>query len=181
MAADDYLYHVTYDGRLPGIAQEGLRAGRGRSIGGASYDAHVSGAVFLTEADGVPFWFHKAEEWANHASDDPLGDELTPVVLRVDYESIIDACEEDEHGTRDAMYDAWRCTTVVEPGEIEVWDGDAWVEVDEGVDPEGSYDQWTEDDGERYVTLRRDDENPLFPFKDDMNLNPAGLKAKLLR
>jgi hypothetical protein len=84
-AAEPTLYHVTYAGRLPGITEEGLRPNAPRAIGASGYDAHARDRVFLTEGDGVFFWHHRAEDFAEHMSDNPLEDELVPVVLHVGY------------------------------------------------------------------------------------------------
>ena len=123
-----YLYHVTYFSRLDGIARRGLRPGHGRSIGAAIYDTHRKGAIFLTEKSGVGFWAERAEQWAVDQSDDPLGDGLVPVVLRV---PDIDECEEDEPGTRDARADAWRCTASIAADDIQVWTGRRWAPVED--------------------------------------------------
>ena len=135
---DDYeapLYHVTYSGRLAGIAGAGLIPGAAESIGGQTYAGHRKGAIFLTEPDGLSFWHEKAEEWAHHRSDDLLEDGLIPVVLRVwpDVE-----CKHDEPGTRDAGSTAWKCLGRVEPDEIEIWSGVKWLPVDEYEDVDAS-------------------------------------------
>lgn len=174
---DDYLYHVTYDGRLPSIAEEGLRPGKERSIGSASYDAHRRGAIFFTEADGVSFWFDRGEQWAFEQSDETLSDELTPVVLRVAEDTFIEQCVEDVHGTNDSGHLALRCKTHIEPEEIELWNGTAWVDVDEGVDPNQAYDPWTDRNGNLYYSMLSGEENPLFPTDDDMDRPHSSLES----
>lgn len=141
----EYLYHVTYYERLGSIANEGLVPGRRRAIGGDIFDPHRAGAIFLTDRRGVFFWGERAVQWAENESDDPVGEKMLPVVLRVPARWE-DACEVDAPGTRDAKADAFRCEVVIPPSDIEVWVGTEgqgewrdvaqWREVpfDEGVD-----------------------------------------------
>lgn len=130
--APEYLYHVTMAARLPGIAEHGLRPGMARSIGTSSYDGHRKGGIFFTEWDGVAFWANRAELFAENESDDPLGDELVPVVLRVASDDVWDLCEEDEVGTKDSGWNqAFKCKTSVPPEGIELYDGEEWVPVED--------------------------------------------------
>lgn len=157
------LYHVTYDGRLQGIEDEGLRPGRPPAIGGASYEAHRQGAIFLTEESGVPYWYARAEQWAHHSSDNALEDGLIPVVLRV---RLRRKCEVDGLGTKDAGHEAYKCFETIPPKRIQVWNGEAWsddleVEPSLAVDDEGFFLQ--------------DWENPLLP-----SLRRENLKRRLL-
>lgn len=131
-----YLYHVTFYASLPAIEAEGLRPGKGRGIGGAVYDTHRQGAVFLTEADGVHFWAERAEAWGQSQSDNLYEDELVPVLLRVDedyFEDFDAECVEDAIGTRDAHADAFKCTTAIDPDDLELWAGadgkGKWVSI----------------------------------------------------
>jgi hypothetical protein len=146
------LYHVTYYRNLPSIEDEGLEPGHGRGIGGEAYDPHREGGVFLTEASGIRYWYSRAEEFAVDRSDDPLEDELVPVVLRVKATD----CEEDELGTADAHHPAWKCLEAIPPEEIEVWTGHRWSE-DLDLDPSIALDE----DG--YFLDTYSYQNPLVP------------------
>lgn len=121
-----YLFHVTVAAALSSIAEGGLRAGAGQGLG-QQYRGHTDRGVFFVEAEGVGFWVGRTEEWANHRSDDVFGDELVPVVLRTlaDFEVV-----RDELGTRDAGAGCWIGPSV-KPEDLELWDGGAWVTVDE--------------------------------------------------
>jgi len=133
------LYHVTYHGRLPSIADHGLRPGERRSIGAAFYDRHRKGAIFLTEASGLSFWHERAEEWAHAQADNLIDEGYVPVVLRVPDPD----CEYDEPGSRDAKHDAYRCLKAIDPKEIELWNGRAWVPVEDydTLDPSDAADE----------------------------------------
>lgn len=145
-AAEPLLYHVTYASRLPGIYEEGLRPNAPRAIGASAYDAHARDRVFLTEGDGVFFWHSRAEDFAEHASDNPLEDELVPVVLRVDPKCVDYANElvDDEIGTRDARADAFFIQAPMEPigaDCLEVFDGEEWVPLGtEDLDLKSAFD-----------------------------------------
>ena len=131
----DYLFHVTIASRLPSIGASGLRPGRARFIGSLALDDHARKGIFLTEAEGVPFWFDRAELWANDGSDDLLADQFVPVVLRVlDDEDILGELVEDEVGTDDAMATAWISTNTIIPENLEVFDGAAWVPLSSVLD-----------------------------------------------
>jgi hypothetical protein len=121
-----YLFHVTVAASLPSIAASGLRSGGGEGLG-QQYRGHTDRGVFFTEREGVGFWMSRTEQWAEHRSDDPFGEELVPVVLRTlaDFE-----VERDDPGTRDAAAGCW-IGPAVKAEDLELWDGDAWVPVDE--------------------------------------------------
>lgn len=181
---DDHLYHVTYDGRLQAIAREGLRYGQERSIGGEAFDRHREGAIFLTEGPGLPFWFWRGKQWAFERSAETLSDELTPVVLRVPRHAVIDACEEDIAGTRDAGLLALRCRTNVAPRHIELWNGEDWVPPASGVDPFQAYEAWTDRRGVVNHDLLPDEQNPLLPTDADMRrdaLVPAEQEVRAIK
>jgi len=150
------LYHVTYHGRLPSIAEEGLTTGQARSIGGPAYDEHVRGRLFLTEPEGVSFWMHRAENHAEANSDDPFGDGYVPVALRVSPDCFENAeLERDEHGTRDALVDAWMVSgEPFGPECLEVYTGSRWAPVEEygEIDPESAFNT---------------ESNPDYPDEDD--------------
>jgi len=140
---DDPLYHITFAANLPGIAEHGLRSG-GRGIGGIALAGHKRGRIFLTELEGVSFWTERAEQLAADQSDDILGDELIPVVIKVE-----DPPEELEHdaiGTKDSGgHDAYYCACTIEPDDLQVWDGSDWIDLadhgsidlDQAVDEDG--------------------------------------------
>ena len=165
----DYLYHVTYSGRLPSIAASGLRPGQARAIGAPSYDAHAAKGVFLTAPDGVFFWHGRAETFAEHSSNDFVEDELIPVVLRVEvYDS--DDVERDDAGSRDALAEAVIVKHAIAPGRLEVFDGSGWVDIgdydsidfEQAIDAqvqEGEFDEYGEPVVHRYFKTR----SPLFP------------------
>lgn len=123
-------YHVTYSGRLPSIAERGLRKGASRSIGAAGYDSHAAKGVFLTHADGVFFWHNRAEDFAEHNSDNFVEDELIPVVLRIKL-PVNAKREVDELGSRDALADAIIVKNPILPKNIKVYTGKKWVPVSE--------------------------------------------------
>ena len=144
--AEGPLYHVTYYGRLPDIAEEGLAAGRARSIGAAAYDAHARGRLFLTEPEGVKFWHGRAEAFAEHESDQPHEDGLVPVVLRVHEDCFEpEELEVDDLGTRDALAPAWAIRGEPFPADcLDVYAGPerGWVPVEDYgvVDPLSAFD-----------------------------------------
>lgn len=122
-----FLFHVTYYGRLETIEEDGLVPGRARAIGGKAYDAHARSRVFLTEGPGIPFWFRRAIDHANHASDAVLDDVLVPVVLRVDIRKLdASRIQPDDVGTDDAKEDAFFYPEAIPLDAIEVWNGEQW-------------------------------------------------------
>ena len=165
---NDPLYHVTYFNRLDGISGAGLRPGMARSIGAGGYDAHAKKGVFLTEDDGVNFWFNRAEQFADHNSDNPLEDGLVPVVLRIDPAAFLeDDLLDDELGSKDSLSGAYIHPVGIEPDYIDVWDGSNWIPVDnyDSIDIEQSFDRESiedEDGGDdEYFMFKYD--NPLKP------------------
>lgn len=157
--ADDveWLYHVTTYGRLESIAEDGLRKGLARAIGAPSYDSHAARGIFLTEVDGVFFWMSKAEDHAESGSDKPYEDGLLPVVLRtavdwLEFEDLID----DNIGTNDALANAWIYPGNIEPGSIELWNGEEWVTIDEWetVDPEEGFGEEESEEDDPDMTWR---------------------------
>ena len=140
------LYHVTYQRNLGNIAASGLRRGHSHREGWQAQ--HSQGWVFLTEFDGIGFWYENMRRWANHNSDNPFEDGLTPVVVRVwgvlDDEVVLDA-----EGTRDAGgSEAYMLGRDIEPHDVEMWDGSEWVTPSsDGIDAEQAWEE-EEVDGE---------------------------------
>ena len=166
---DDPLYHVTYFNRLDGISGAGLRPGMARSIGAGGYDAHAKKGVFLTEDDGVNFWFNRAEQFADHNSDNPLEAGLVPVVLKIDPAAFLeDDLIDDELGSKDAMSGAYIISDGIDADFIDVWDGSSWIPVDnyENIDIEQSFDKEEIEDEDG-------GDDAYFMFKYDNPLNPS--------
>jgi len=167
---DEPLYHVTYSGRLDSISQKGLRASSGRSIGSRSYDKHAAKGIFLTEKDGVQYWYSKSEAFANHNSDNPLEDGLVPVVLKVSPTGFNDDdLVEDELGTEDSRSEAYIWSDQIAPKQLQVWDGSSWIPVDawESIDLLQAFDEEEIEDEngepESYLMFKYSNENPLVP------------------
>lgn len=179
---DEYLYHVTFYGRLESIAEEGLRPGAARAIGAQTYDSNRKGKVFFTERAGLFTWFGHAETWADEYRgdhDDPTdedggGGALTPVVLRLTADSLPEEEQPDEIANDETTHaHAWYVTKVIPPRVFEVWNGTAWVDlVDEwnSINPAKSYKHegsdenadWDEN-GDGWWELLDWRTNPLFP------------------
>jgi len=165
---NDPLYHVTYFNRLGGISEAGLRPGMARSIGAGGYDAHSKKGVFLTEDDGVSFWFNRAEQFAEHNSDNPLEDGLVPVVLKIDPAAFLeDDLFDDELGSKDAVAGAYIIPDGIDADYIDVWDGTNWIPVDEwdSIDIEQSFDkeEIEDEDGDDDAYFMFKYDNPLLP------------------
>lgn len=127
----DWLYHVTYFNRLENISKNGLVPGAVRSIGSRAYDAHAAKGVFLTNMDGVDYWYNKAEAFAEHNSDNVYEDGLVPVVLRIDYDGLVSELETDEPGSEDSRQDAYIHRGTIGPEYLEVWTGQGWIPVED--------------------------------------------------
>lgn len=158
----EYLYHVTTWRRLQAIAEDGLALGRGRAIGASAYDSHAQKGIFLTDGEGVFFWHGKAEDHAEHGSDDLLEDGAVPVVLRVMAEDINGKLIVDEIGTNDARHEAWISERPIAAVLLEVFDGSDWIAVEdwESVDPGLGVEEFEEDDETFYQFPH---ESGLFP------------------
>lgn len=156
---DGFLYHVTYYKDLGSIAGSGLAPGGGGSMGKGGYSGHSRGRTFMTEADGLSFWFGRMEEHAEGDSDDPLGDGYVPVVLRFPEPG---GLAEDEAGTSDAGAGSYYLEDGVPPDDVEVWDGSSWIGLGDwgSIDPSASFDT-DEADGEEWHVFKGD--NPLLP------------------
>lgn len=166
-------FHVTYSGRLEAIDREGLRPGSGRGIGARSLDFYRVQGVFVSDAEGVPFWFQRAQEFAEHAADDPLEEGLVPVVLRVWVDPVKDTLVEDPLGAADSRAGAWIITPSVADDCIELWVGEEWVDLVDGVDqlePARGL-EWDEVDAGGYWYQRVD--SPLEPDDDALYADPS--------
>lgn len=119
------LYHVTFERNLPSIAKRGLVPGSPAVMGAFVPGEHLEGAIFLTSADGLFYWYTNAEE-ATVLEEPRWETGYTPVVLRTP-EPI--GCAYDEVGTFDADAPAFRCETKISPTKLEVWDGEQWLPV----------------------------------------------------
>jgi len=131
-SSNNFLYHVTTYNRLQAIDEIGLVPTESRLMSGKAYEHHARDRIFLTEEEGISFWYDLALQWAHHKSDDLLEDEMIPVVLRVFVPDDVfeQFCVEDPLGTRDARSEAWACKISIPPNAIEFfWDG-VWVSVD---------------------------------------------------
>ena len=151
MDKDAVLFHVTYYGRLESIAEDGLVRGAPKSIGAPAYDYHRAKGVFLTDVEGIFHWYHKAEDFAEHESENYIEDGAVPVVLRVaDPGDLV----EDDVANSETLFENYISPGGVVSEDIEVWTGREWVAVDrwEDVDPEQSV-KWVDDveeDDEEY-------------------------------
>ena len=175
MHVESQLYHITFHGRLRGIADVGLRPGRGSTFGGG-YAGHARGWTFLCDEDAVSGWFGKLRDIAESESDDPVEEGWVPVVIRLDNDGEYLEVEDDELGNRDVIGGAsYKTKEIVPPGDLEVWDGEEWIPLEEweSVDPElgvtrtieeGEYD----DEGEPVELIYLDDsrESALFPWDE---------------
>jgi len=153
------LYHVTFDGSLDSIGQGGLDPSVVGVWDDSSYGAHSRGRVFLTDEDGIQFWYNRFEEQSNARSDDPREDGAVPVVLRVRVPE--DLLHEDPLGSRDSLAGAYYVLEPIGPSDIELWDGDGWVEPSDGVDPELALEWEDDSDVESGGYWMFNDSNPL--------------------
>lgn len=164
------FFHATYVGRLEGISLHGLVLGAPRSIGGAAYDAHAASGVFVTSHAGVPYWYEKAQAFANDQSDDVVADGLVPVMLRVWLDE--DDLAEDEVANFESVHAyAFISEDAIDSDDIEVWDGEAWIEIDywEDVDPERGVDWEEDEDVEEGGYWLFTTSPPLLPEADDLD------------
>lgn len=124
----EYSYHVTYNGRLPKIAENGLQPNAARSIGAPAMDGHSAGRLFFAEQAGAQFWHARARDHAEHNHDNPVAAGAVPVVLRVPKKAI-KRPSEDGPGTQDSLATAFHVKHGVEPKHIEAWHGTGWGPV----------------------------------------------------
>ena len=140
------VYHVTFAGRLPTIARHGLLPNARSGFGGGAYDFNKKGRIFVTEKEGIDYWFNKARDHAFDASDNVWKDGLVPVVLAVAIQHRFEKDGEvggrfrrmpgkgrmisDELGSSDALHDAWYTTKTIPATRLKVFNGRAWVPID---------------------------------------------------
>lgn len=163
--ADEWLYSVTYFNRLESIAENGLVRHASEAIGVGCNRSHSSGRVFLTHCDGVFFWYSRYQDHAEHRSDDVLEDGLIPVVLRLPRVAVTHELHEDPHGVRDARHPAWFVEGEILPDEIEVWDGEEWIDIAdwEAVDPRLAVNSEEDPDEPGHELHWWDNSEPLRP------------------
>ena len=137
-----YVYHATHLGKMNSIAEDGLVPSGGSHFGG--YDFHSRGRVFFSGKTGVPYWFNKMEQVAEHSSDFNSSEDAsywTPVVLRVSTRKPRNSYYKDELGERDSLRPAFFLAGFgVSPRNMDIWDGESWVNV-EDADIEGMMDK----------------------------------------
>jgi len=130
-----YLYHVTFCRNLKAIARRGLRPGSKSGItddpsyGVPSMRDMARKAVFLSSANGVPFWFYSVVSIAQESTRRNASIEgWVPVILRVPPPN---ARVKDEIGTRDAKAIAYLAEGGVPPDVISIFAGDrlGWVPI----------------------------------------------------
>lgn len=169
------LYHVTFSGNLPSIAQGGLQPAASSGIGAESYDSHKQKGVFLTDQKGLQFWLSKSRDFADHYSDNPYESGHTPVTLLVQIPNP-NLLTPDELGSQDTLSDAWIYPEPIPPENLFVWDGNddpGWYEIDsfidEPIDTSPAYDiedYYDEDSQEETQLHWYKDDNPLIPKFD---------------
>lgn len=119
------MYHVTFHARLKSIAKKGLVHNERAGLSYALRDG-----VFLSVFEGVRYWFDRAIRFAEHSSDDPVKDQLVPVVLRIELTEQLDQlCQLDVRGSQDSGADAVLCRSSVPARLIELWNGSEWIHV----------------------------------------------------
>ena len=126
------VYHVTYAGRLATIARHGLLPNARSGFGGDAYDFNKKGRIFVTEKEGIDYWFNKARDHAFDASDNVWKDGLVPVVLAVAirHRFVRGKMVSDELGSSDAMHDAWYTTKTIPATRLKVFNGRTWLSID---------------------------------------------------
>ncbi len=127
------VYHTTFYRALESIAEDGLRPGaRGMTI----FAPGNRTGVYVSDFNGVRFWFNKAVDFAEYSSDDPFAEGLVPVVLRVKMPrgGVSRGCRIDELGASDSYAEAWVCAVPIPPALIDAWTGEEWVPIDRASD-----------------------------------------------
>lgn len=172
-----YLYHVTYHNRLPSIADNGLQPDQSRSIGGGGYDGHARGKLFFSDAEGTKFWHSRAEDHAEHNSDNIAEDGLVPMVLRV-AEHHLGPTEVDEAGGRDSLAEAVTTKQPVQPHHIQYFDGIDWTNIHLHGDHNHMHAIRSESDGhdehgEEQLLHYFKENSPFFPEEKHFDHVPA--------
>lgn len=130
-----YVYHATHFGNLDSIISSGLTPSTGSSGFGGGYAGHSRGRIFVTEGDGVSYWFNKMENNAQHQSDfkeDEDAVEWTPIALRISTKLLSKhTFHVDNPGSKDSYSDSFYTSQTIPAKAIEVWDGTAWVAIRE--------------------------------------------------
>jgi len=166
MAANDddtYLYHVTYFRNIPSIATDGLVRSSGLRTNFADKSAWCEGKVFLTTHDGVGYWYNIFENLASHYADSPLDEGFVPVVLKILVEKDDLDLHDDREAANVAQGEHYFIEEDFEPEDLEVWDGYAWVALDEArIDPTLAF-TFEDPFGKAYDSFKYDD-NLLDPF-----------------
>lgn len=136
---EEYLYHCShlekvfdFDGDYEGgIWTHGLRPSY-RSQFGGGYDSHSRGKLFLSEYDGVIFWFSKMEQIAHNSSDFNSEKDFgwIPVCLRVN-KDYLDDLAIDELGTKDSGgVSSYSYSSIIEPEYLEIFNGKQWQSLE---------------------------------------------------
>jgi hypothetical protein len=164
-----YAYHVTFSKNLAAISKRGLVPGSRSAMGRGGYAGHSGGKTFLSDKEGVDFWYERAEAAANDMSDDPLEEGFVPVVLRMPHPK---TAQVDKPGSEDSRHEAWYVTQKLSG--IEVWDGSRWLPVSEwrSLDLQQAFQ-----DGD----FKYQNDNPLAQLGDDVaaKQNPTPSKSRL--
>lgn len=110
------------------------------------------------------FWFNRAEEHAEGAAEAPYTEEMTPVCLRVTLRG--QAYETDEAGTRDAPARAVSTWETIPVEDLEIWDGEDWIVVED-------YDSLDTSAAYTFEENPDDPDEPLEYFKTESPLQPT--------
>lgn len=126
-----YAYHITYLKNIDDIAQTQLRARGGFS---AWRKPHLNqhsekGIFFCRDKRCILRWIEEMAEQAYNLSDNPIDDQLIPIILRfnVNRNSINpDKLANAEHLTKQNFY----TTKQINPIGIQMWNGYEWTDLD---------------------------------------------------
>ena len=129
------LYHITYLFNLESIIEQGLLPGSGQVFGGG-YQEHSKGRVFLTEEEGVKFWWNQYENQIIHLTDDPTG--WIPIVMEIDLDEDYIKLRRDKTlridipGSQDSGAIAYYTTKTISPDHIvAIWDSTEWIDPED--------------------------------------------------
>ena len=120
-----HFYHVTYLGNLDGIARHGLVPAEEGTFERPELLRRRQ-LLFFTEEDGIDYWMAEVRRVAIHHPDIP-GALSLPVVLRVSVGR--DSFGEHDPYSEQSPGQAWMTPSSFAPGDLEVWDGVAWLPV----------------------------------------------------